>query len=262
MARFERARDLEWDLQQPPHHVTPWNEFLAVAEATPYLIKPSPTARKYRAFWEDSRVGRVDWSGWTETSVVPPILYGPRTFGQADWHRYSYRTSFRIGPVGAIMPVESKNSMRPHQDFPTRWEAYIDKLQTEVLDPGYALPSEIEFQYFLDHHYHELAQALRDTQQPADVVARLVYMISHLDWDFVAPRVELLQFTAKALRHSQVFVQQIAVGAFEHWRGPIAQNALQGFDSSQPWLNEYVSRVRAELAEELLANGVPSSENY
>ncbi len=188
----------------------------------------------------------------TLTNKLDPLGYWHPEFGQTLRHRPSHRRRNADVLREVAVSVVDDEPQLSREVFRLRWDSFKQRLLTEVLDPGYDMPSESQFRRLLDNHYDQMAQVLGDVIGPPQLVARIVYMTSHFDFAYVSAKPALLQFVTDALSSSRPFVQRVAVGAFEEWRGSVARDALSGFCSSAEWLNDYVQRVLVELEQESL----------
>ncbi len=254
MSRQTYVRQYKSKLEGPGSKVYRWEEFVTAAEMQDEFLANVVGTPKIRV-GDGFRFGTALRLRKTNSDADWYQFHG---FGEHIGQGHLYRVL--SGRFGVVKPVDQEPKLS-RQDLELRWEAYTERLTEEAVNPGYFLASEPEFKFLLDNYYHEVARLLEAVEEP-DTVGKLLYTISHLDREYVVSKPELLRYTARGLKNSNVLVQQLAVGAYERWRGALALESLHGFVSSAPWLSEYVNQIQTKLAEELSAHGFSGSENH
>ena len=81
------------------------------------------------------------------------------------------------------------------------------------------------------------------------VAVGLLRAVAHLDYDEVQPQGPAMALAA--LSHKDVEVRECAIRAFENWGRPETLTLLESIQCQEPWLQDYVTRVVADLRKEL-----------
>jgi len=173
---------------------------------------------------------------------------------ETEWGRNAY--PLEIFPIRGL-PESSMWYRRSRKEAVPSIEPMITRLREETVDPGYQLSSEPDFLRLWTEQPHAWIEAWSDHSTDHDILAKILYMLSHEPMSVASQ-----QLAHQGLLHSSSIVQEMAISAFESWRGREALEALQAFRSQDSWLQDYAQMIVQELRKEIAAHGLVSAQNY
>lgn len=200
-----------------------------------------------------SSVTNFTSSNYVVNKTISNELFLESTYGSAN--------KFELSPIEVFENSSTDNSVENNLNYKR-----IQTLNVELSKKLLHLLREQEFEYGFNSPADEMVQkCLKENQvvtkqwlnqlfisnfSDPTVTVGLLRVISHLDYEQIAPQGPTMALAALSNRNSEI--QECGIRAFENWVHPESLRILKEVHCHESWLEDYLKQVIVDLTSELL----------